>query len=42
MASDLQGKTREVAELQEVLAQRNLKLEEAQKAQAGLLRKQVN
>jgi hypothetical protein len=30
-ASDLQAKTREIADLQEVLAQRNIKLEEAQK-----------
>jgi hypothetical protein len=39
-ASDLQAKTREIADLQEVLAQRNIKLEEAQKTQADLLRKQ--
>ena len=39
-ASDLQAKTREIADLQEVLEQRNIKLEEAQKAQAELLRKQ--
>ena len=39
-ASDLDEKTRELTELQEVLQQRNAKLEEAQKAQAGLIRKQ--
>jgi hypothetical protein len=39
-ASDLQAKTREVIDLQEALAPRNAKLEEAQKAQADLLRKQ--
>jgi len=39
-ASDLDAKAREVAHLQEVLAQRNVKLEEAQKVQADLLRKQ--
>jgi hypothetical protein len=39
-ASDLETKTRELAELQEVLAQRNAKLEQAQKAQVDLMRKQ--
>ena len=39
-ASDLHAKTRELAELQEVLQQRNAKLEEAQKAQADIIRKQ--
>ena len=39
-ASDLQAKSREIADLQEVLTQRNIKLEEAQKTQADLLRKQ--
>lgn len=39
-ASDLEAKTKQLDELQEVLKQRNLKLEEAQKAQAELLRKQ--
>jgi hypothetical protein len=39
-ASDLDAKAREVADLQEVLAQRNAKLEEAQKVQTDLLRKQ--
>ncbi len=39
-ASDLEAKTKELAELQDVLAQRNAKLEEAQKAQAELIRKQ--
>jgi hypothetical protein len=39
-AYDLEAKIKEVAELQEVLAQRNAKLEEAQKAQADLIRKQ--
>ncbi len=39
-ASDLDAKAKELAELQEVLTQRNAKLEEAQKAQAGLIRKQ--
>jgi hypothetical protein len=39
-ASDLEAKARELADLQEVLAQRNAKLEEAQKAQADLIRKQ--
>jgi hypothetical protein len=40
VASDLEAKTREVADLQEVLAQRDIKLGEAQKAQADLARKQ--
>ena len=39
-ASDLQARSREIGDLQEVLAQRNIKLEEAQKTQADLLRKQ--
>jgi hypothetical protein len=39
-ASDLEAKAKELDELQEILKQRNLKLEEAQKAQADLLRKQ--
>jgi hypothetical protein len=39
-ASDLDAKTKELAELQEVLTQRNAKLAEAQKAQAELIRKQ--
>jgi hypothetical protein len=39
-ACELEAKDNEVAELQEVLAQRNAKLEEAQKAQADLIRKQ--
>ena len=39
-ATDIQTKTKEVEELQEVLKQRDKKLEEAQKAQADLLRKQ--
>jgi hypothetical protein len=39
-ASDLDAKAKEVADLHEVLAQRNAKLEEAQKAQADLIRKQ--
>ena len=39
-ACDLEAKDKEVAELQEVLALRNAKLEEAQKAQADLIRKQ--
>jgi hypothetical protein len=37
---ELDAKTTELAELQEVLAQRNAKLEEAQKAHADLIRKQ--
>lgn len=39
-ATDLEQKTREVADLEEVLRQREAKLAEAQKAQADLLRKQ--
>jgi hypothetical protein len=39
-ATDLEQKTRALAELQEVLKQRDLKLAEAQKAQAEVLRKQ--
>ena len=40
LASDLEAKTKEVGELQEVLKQRDEKLKEAQQAQADLLRKQ--
>jgi len=40
LATDFEQKTREVAELQEVLKQRDIKLAEAQQAQADLLRKQ--
>jgi len=40
LATDFEQKTREVAELQEVLKQRDSKLVEAQQAQADLLRKQ--
>ncbi len=39
-AADLDAKSREMKELQQVLVERNEKLEEAQKAQAGLIRKQ--
>ena len=39
-ASDLEAKTKELAELQEVLVTNNAKLAEAQKAQAELVRKQ--
>ncbi|MEO8801804.1 MAG: DUF2130 domain-containing protein [Rudaea sp.] len=39
-AADLEQKVREVADLQEVLTQRNEKLAEAQKAQADLVKKQ--
>jgi hypothetical protein len=39
-ATDLEQKTRALAELQEILKQRDLKLAEAQKAQAEVLRKQ--
>ena len=39
-ATDLEQKTREVADLKEVLEQRNEKLAEAQKAQAELIKKQ--
>jgi hypothetical protein len=40
LATDLQQKADEITQLQEVLKQRDVKLEEAQKAQADLLRKQ--
>ncbi|MBX3630767.1 MAG: DUF2130 domain-containing protein [Nitrosomonas sp.] len=40
IASDLDTKVKEVAELQEILQQRNEKLAEAQKSQANLLKKQ--
>ena len=40
VASDIEQKTREVADLQRVLEERNGKLAEAQQAQAGLIRKQ--
>ena len=40
LATDFEQKTREVAEVQEVLKQRDIKLAEAQQAQADLLRKQ--
>ena len=39
-AAELDGKLRELAELQEVLQQRDIKLAEAQRAQAELIRKQ--
>jgi hypothetical protein len=39
-ASDLEQKAKELGELQEVLRQRDVKLAEAQKAQADLIRKQ--
>jgi hypothetical protein len=39
-ATDLEQKTKEVADLQDVLKQRDAKLAEAQKAQADLIRKQ--
>lgn len=39
-ASDLEAKTKELEELEEVLKQRDLKLEEAQKAEVELRRKQ--
>lgn len=39
-ALDLEAKQKELVELQEVLQQRNAKLEEAQKAQADILKKQ--
>ncbi|UPJ49635.1 DUF2130 domain-containing protein [Bradyrhizobium sp. 200] len=39
-AADLESKSREVADLQALLGQRDAKLQEAQKAQAELLRKQ--
>jgi len=38
--ADLEAKTREVSDLQQVLSQRELKLKEAQQAQTELLRKQ--
>ncbi|PTQ78694.1 hypothetical protein C8R26_1019 [Nitrosomonas oligotropha] len=40
MANDLETKSKELVELQEILQQRNNKLEEAQKAQVDLIRKQ--
>lgn len=40
LANDLEAKSKELVELQEILQQRNNKLEEAQKAQADLIRKQ--
>jgi hypothetical protein len=40
LAGDLENKTKELGELQEVLKQRDEKLAEAQKAQAELIRKQ--
>lgn len=40
LETDLNQKTKEIADLQEVLYQRDIKLAEAQKAQADLLRKQ--
>lgn len=40
LAADMDGKAKELAELQEVLKQRDEKLAEAQKAQAELIRKQ--
>lgn len=39
-AAELEGKTRELADLQEALQQNNVKLAEAQKAQAELIKKQ--
>ena len=39
-ASELEAKSKELSELQELLTQRNAKLEEAQKAQAELIRKE--
>lgn len=39
-AAEIEGKARELADLQQVLKSRDEKLAEAQKAQAGLLRKQ--
>ena len=38
LQTDIDQKTRELAELQDVLTQRNVKLAEAQKAQADLIR----
>jgi hypothetical protein len=40
LGSDLEDKTKEISELQEVLKQRDAKLAEAQQAQAELIRKQ--
>ncbi len=40
LGNDLEQKIRELADLQEILKQRDTKLAEAQQAQAGLLRKQ--
>lgn len=40
LANDLNQKTKEVADLQEILQQRDKKLAEAQRTQAGLLKKQ--
>jgi hypothetical protein len=40
VATDMEQKTKELAELNEVLKQRNVKLAEAQQAQADLIRKQ--
>jgi len=40
LGNDLDQKTRELADLQKILTQRDIKLAEAQQAQAGLLRKQ--
>jgi hypothetical protein len=40
LSADLEKQTKELVELQEVLADRNTKLAEAQKAQADLIRKQ--
>jgi hypothetical protein len=40
LATDLDQKTKEIADLQEVLKKRDVKLAEAQKAQAELIRKQ--
>src|SRR5687767_12208809 len=40
LAGDLESKSKELADLQEVLKQRDEKLAEAQKAQAELIRKQ--
>lgn len=40
VSTEIEEKRRELAELQEIIAQKNLKLTEAQKAQAELIRKQ--
>lgn len=40
LGADLELKTKEIADLQQVVAERNVKLEEAQKVQAELLKKQ--